>query len=83
MDIEVLLESFDGAFAPNTLRDYRKADNGRYQKIIKGLVTLGWFTEAYCKWRFDCLITPFKLVQKAPVIQWSAPAIQWSMLKQY
>ena len=33
MDIEVLLESFDGAFATNTLRDYRKADNGRYQKI--------------------------------------------------
>lgn len=23
MDIEVLLESFDGAFAPNTLRAYR------------------------------------------------------------
>ena len=33
MDIEVLLESFDGAFAPNTLRDYRKADNGRYRPI--------------------------------------------------
>ena len=33
MDIEVLLESFDGAFATNTLRDYRKADNGRYQTI--------------------------------------------------
>ena len=34
MDIEVLLESFDGAFATNTLRDYRKADNGRYQTIF-------------------------------------------------
>ena len=33
MDIEVLLESFDGAFATNTLRDYRKADNGRYRLL--------------------------------------------------
>ena len=38
MDIEVLLESFDGAFAPNTLRDYRKADNGRYQTVFQALL---------------------------------------------
>ena len=38
MDIEVLLESFDGAFATNTLRDYRKADNGRYQAIASRTV---------------------------------------------